>query len=58
MWTLASDQDYDFINDLWETNAAPGFLLGFEIKNATAPTNHVKMKGTGKQRQDAAGIRR
>ena len=31
MWTLASDSDRDFINDLWETNAAPGFLLGFEI---------------------------
>ncbi|GEM_PF-1597892 len=40
VWSLASDQDDDFINDLWETNAAPGYLLGFRIDPDTVSTNN------------------
>jgi hypothetical protein len=39
VWSLSSDTDRDFINDLWETNAAPGYLLGFRIDFATSSTN-------------------
>ncbi|MBM4164086.1 MAG: hypothetical protein FJ222_06565 [Lentisphaerae bacterium] len=35
VWTWESDRDVDFINDLWETNAAPGYLLGFRITSYT-----------------------
>jgi hypothetical protein len=38
VWSLSSDTDRDFINDLWETNAAVGYLLGFRI---TSPTNYA-----------------
>ncbi len=39
MWIATSDTDRDFINDLWETNAAPGYLLGFRIDFATSSIN-------------------
>jgi len=39
--TWESDRDGDLINDLWETNAAPGYLLGFEINETTVSINQV-----------------